>query len=310
MRFRVGLVLMCAVFVVLTTFVIGPGVSAQPTQVSATVNLNYLNIQVTYPSEALPGDTVTAHVQANAQSSFYLNALSAQVFYGDGTNIRQLVTKTLASNTYVSAGNSLSGDIQFTVPQDAPRTSLIAAFSERTQVAYYDYSYSYYPYAYSYVNYSSPYSYNCSDPYYCSYPYSYYTAYYYAYPSYSYSTATDVGITSLPYIKATTPEQQSLQSQIQQLQQQFAQSQADNQKLQSDNQKLQQDLQNAQSTIAQQNSAAADMNQQLISTRNLSLGLGALAVILGILAVRFRSRSKGTSIPPQTTPSTPTQQAV
>jgi regulator of replication initiation timing len=206
----------------------------------------------------------------------------------------------------MAAGKSVSSDIQITVPQDAPRTSLVAAFSERAQQSYYDYS-SYYPYATAYyVNYSSPYyAYYC-DPYYTNNnycPYQYYYQYYpysytvyYGYPSSSYSTTTtDVGITSLPYIKATTPEAVTLQSQNEQLQQQLSQSQADNQKLQSDNQKLQQDLQNAQQTIAQQNSTANDMNQRLTSSNFLTYGLGALAAVFAILAVHFRRQRGRTS---------------
>ena len=289
-EFTIAAVVFAVVLVLVISF-ISPPASGQANPVTNTVSLNYLTIQVAYPPEVLPGDIVTAHVQANAKSSFYLVSLMVQVFYADGNNIRQLATKTLASNSYMSTGNSISSDIQITIPQNAPRTSLVAAFSEGTRVASYDYSY------YSYYNYNYPYNNSYMNNYY-SYPY-YYNAYYY--PSYSYTTVTDVGISSMPYIKASTPEQLSLQSQNQQLQQQLSQSQADNQKLQGDNQKLQQDLQIARSTIDQQNSSAANMSQQLTYTRYISLALGAIVVILAILSFRFLRQGKGTNTPQQQT---------
>lgn len=298
MKLRMPVVACAVLLLALTVFAIAPYVLAQSNQVTATVNLNYLNIQVTYPPEVSPGDTVTAHIQATAKSSFYLASLVAQVFYADGNNIKQLATKTIAGETSMTSGKSVTGDIQLTVPQDAPRTSLVAAFTERVQVANYDHAYYYYYYpGYGYYyNYSYPYYYYCYG-YSCSYPYPY-SSVYYTYPSYA-QTITDVGITSMPYIKANTPEAMSLQTQNQQLQQQLSQSQADNQKLQADNQKLQQDLQNAQQTIDQQNSQANSMNQQLSSSKNLTYGLGALAAIFAVLAAYFRGQRGKVQVPPQ-----------
>jgi hypothetical protein len=323
-----------------------PIVSAQSNQLTASVNLNYLTVQVTYPSDVLPGQTITAHVQATAKSSFHLVALTAQIFYADGSSIQQLGTKTLASDTSLASGKSISGDVSITVPQSAPRTSLVAAFSENARVtntyystyssyyyyptgytyyyypyAYYygNYTYYYYPYMYYYTNYSSPYYYYCYG-YGCSYPSSYYSyyKYYSSYPANSYSYTTDVGITSMPYIKATTPEEQNLQTQNQQLQQQLNQSQASNQQLQqqlsqsqADNQQLQQQLQDAKSKIDQQNSTNTDLNQQLTSNKNLTYGLGGLAGLFAILAAYFRRGRGKIGYPqqqysPANQPSTPT----
>ena len=110
----------------------------------------------------------------------------------------------------------------------------------------------------------------------------------------------------MPYIKATTPEQQNLQSQNQQLQQQLNQTQANNQQLQqqlsqaqSDNQRLQQQLQDTQHAIDQQNSANTDLNQQLTSNKNLTYGLGGLAVLLAIMAAYFRGQRGKVSYLPQ-----------
>jgi septal ring factor EnvC (AmiA/AmiB activator) len=122
----------------------------------------------------------------------------------------------------------------------------------------------------------------------------------------------------MPYIKATTPEEQNLQTQNQQLQQQLNQSQASNQQLQqqlsqsqADNQQLQQQLQDAKSKIDQQNSTNTDLNQQLTSNKNLTYGLGGLAGLFAILAAYFRRGRGKIGYPqqqysPANQPSTPT----
>lgn len=266
---------------------------AQSSQSSFTVSLQYLNIQVTYPTQVSPGNSAAVHVQASAKSSIELVSLTAQVYYADGTNLRQLMTTTLASNSYVRSGDTFSKDMQVAVPQDAPRTSLFAVFSESVQSAYYG-SY-YYPYGYgSYSNYS----YSCYY-YYCDYYTTYYYPAYYVSP-YDHSSTTDSGLSSLSYIKATTPEYADLQSQYQTAQQQLAQSQAQNQQ-------LQQKLQDAQNTNAQQNSALSSMNQQLASARTMigtweaiSLVLAGAVIILGTLTV-YLSRRRNTVNPEKVT---------
>lgn len=246
-------------------------VLAQSTQTSYTVNLTYLSVVLSYPSEVKPGDSVTVNLQASAKSSIDSVSLTAQVFYADGINLRQLASATVSNNYYTSSGSSLSKRIQFTVPQDAPRTSLIAVLTEKVQTPYY--SYYYYP---AYYNYSSPYCYNYPNWY--DYYYDYCTYYGYAFPSYSYSTATDNGVAPLSYIKATTPEYVSLQSQYQTAQQQLNQSQAENQQ-------LKQNLQNAQNTIAQRDATIASLNQQLSSSQSMIGTLEAIAAALVIIAI-------------------------
>lgn len=190
-------------------------VLAQSSQSTSTVNLTYLTVQLSYPSQVLPGDVVTVNIQAGAKSSIDSTSLIAQIYYVNGAELQQLTSATI-SNNYLYAGNSLSKPIQFTIPKDAVRTSLIVVLTEKVQRAYASYYY-YYP---AYSNYSSPYCYYY--PYWgydCSYSYTYYG--YMNYPSYSYETTTDSGIAPLSYIKATTPEFTSLQSQYQTLQSQY-----------------------------------------------------------------------------------------
>lgn len=270
-------------FTVLASISLTQPTYAQSTQVS-TANLTYLNIQATYPSEVLPGDSVSVQVQATAKSSIYLLSLTLQIYYASGSSLRQLTTSTMSSNLYMSNGQQVSKNVQVTVPQDAPRTSLIAQFSENVRSTYYDYYYSPYMYYYNYYGYNSSYPYY----YYNSYPY-----YYGAYSTNSYSTATDDNVAPLSYIKATTPEYVSLQTEYQMLQQQLTQSH-------SQNQQLQQNLQDAQNTITQKNSAIANLNQQLSSAEAMvgtlqlvAIALASLGIALGVVTVYLaREKSK------------------
>lgn len=298
---------------------------AQSAQSSYTANLTYLTVQLSYPSQVMPGDSVTVNLQATAKQNIATLSLAAQIFYSDGTNLHQLASATFNSN-YMNNGGSFSKQVQFTVPQDAPRTSLFATLTENIKTAYVDYYY--YPaYNYSY----SPYCYNDHHHYYCQYYYGgyynssspycyhdqyygYYCQYYYmAYPSYTYATTTDTGLAPLSYIKATTPEYVSLQSQYQSLQQQLAQSQSQNQQLetqnqqlQNQNQQLQQNLQNAQNTNSQRETTISSLNQQLSTSQGVNgtlevvtVGLAVLAIVLGALATHYRGRTMATSnVPP------------
>lgn len=273
------LILTLLLAVVLISFFSLRPVSAQLTQTTYTVNLNYLTVKVTYPAQVMPGDSVTVSVQASAKNAINAVSLTAQFLYSDGTTLHQLASGTVDSN-YLAQGGSMNKQIQFTVPQDAPRTSIVAVVTEKVQTAYTYYNYYY---AYSY-NYSNPSCYYYPDYYYyyygyCTYSYSYpYYPYVYANPEYSYSTSTDTGEAPLSYIKATTPEYSSLQSQYQNLQQQLSQSQAQNQQ-------LKQNLQDAQSKVTQQNATIADLNQQLNSSRSMNTTVEGAAGVLGIIAI-------------------------
>ncbi len=106
-------------------------VVAQSTQISYTVKLAYLSVQLSYPSQVVPGDSVTVNLQASAKNSMNTVALDLQIFYSDGNTLHQLAWTTVSNNNnnYMNSGNSLSKQIQFTIPLDAPRTSLIAALT-------------------------------------------------------------------------------------------------------------------------------------------------------------------------------------
>jgi len=114
---------------------------AQAAQTSYTVNLSYFTVQMTYPSQVNPGDLVTVNMQANAKNSFTSASLTAQIFYVDGNTLHQLTSVTLNNNGYVNSGSTLNKQITFTVPQNAPRTSLFASITENVQTAYANYYY-------------------------------------------------------------------------------------------------------------------------------------------------------------------------
>jgi len=254
------------VLAILSSIAYGQPVIAQPAQSTYTVSLAYMSVQVTFPSEVLPGDSVTVSLQANPKSNVNVGTLTVTIYYADGTNLHQLASATLGNN-YVNGG-TFSKQIQFSIPQDAPRTSLIATLSENIQVVYY--SYFYYPAYYDNDNYSSSH---------CYYnPYCYYDYWFTYYPSYSYSSSSDSGIAPLSYIKATTPEYVSLQTEYQMVQQQLSQSQAENQQ-------LEQNLHDAQNLLAQKNSTIASLNQQLGSAQSLIGELEAISVVLAVIAI-------------------------
>jgi hypothetical protein len=259
--------------ILMTSIIVSQSVTAQQSQNSYTANLTYLTVQLSYPSQVLPGDSVTANLQATAKSSINSVSLTAQILYTTGADLHQLASATV-SNNYMAAGNSLTKQIQFTVPQNASRTSLIAVLTEKAQTIGMSYYY-YYP---EYNNYSSPYCY--TDPYYgydCYYNSSIFSYYY---PSYTSTTTTDSAVAPFSYIKATTPEYVTLQSQDQALQQQLNQSK-------SQNQQLNQNLENAQATIAQRDATIASLKQQMNSTQSTNTTVEVVAAVLGVFAIVF-----------------------
>ena len=245
-----------------------------------TVRLNSFILQVTYPAEVLPGDNVTVYVQGSPTgSAVYLQSLTVTIYYADAAGLHQVSTQSLFAsyppnlyNNYVSYGysGSFSKNFTVTVPENAPRTSLVALFSETVQPNYYSYG----GYAYNYPSYSS-------YPYYPSYT-VYVSPAYYPYTSNSYSS--DQGIAPLSYIKANTPESVTLISENQLLQQQVSQ-------LQSQNQQLQTKLSDQSATINQLTQQLASMGGTVQAYQMLILTLGVLAAIL--LAFNFRRRNRG-----------------
>jgi hypothetical protein len=128
--------------ILVASLVVSQPVFAQSAQSTFTVNLTYLTVQLSYPAQASPGTTVTVNIQANTKSSSISSvSLTAQIYYATGVDLRQLTTATVAMNAF--SGNSLTKQVQFSIPQDAPRTSLMAVLTEQVQIFYA--TYYYYP---------------------------------------------------------------------------------------------------------------------------------------------------------------------
>ena len=246
----------------------------QSTQASYAVKLNSFSLEVTYPSEVMPGDNVTVTVQSNPiGNGAHLQSLTAKIYYADASGLQQLASINLISNSTNAYGysrpytTSFSKSFTVNVPQNAPRTSLIALFSETVQSYYYGYG----GYAYGYgIEYDLPWSYP-------SYSYT-------SVPYYPYTSTTDQAIAPLSYIKGNTPEIAALQSEIQNLQQQLKQSQAQNQQL--------------QTTITQQNATINQLNQR---DQILTVALIVLGVALAILtSYQWRRKEKTQTVEPDT----------
>jgi hypothetical protein len=261
-RYALKAIDMKSMFALLVTAVLLVSVSsiitvhAQATQVSSTITLKSVNLQVAYPSEVVPGNTVTVQVQVNPVSGGgYLENLTATVYYADATGLHQIASQNLVANqanTYSYPAPyqtvSYSKTMQFSVPQNAPRTSLVAVFSETFQSQYY-------------------YDYHCFVDVFYSYC-----------PSYSDGNANDEAIAALSYIKAPTPEYVSLQSTYQLLQQQLNQTQTQLKQSQTQNQQL-------QNAVSQESVTINQLNQQLASANQTTQNYQALAAALGIVVV-------------------------
>ena len=161
---------------------------AQSSQVSSNVNLNHLNVQLTYPSQVQPGQSVTVNVQAEATDSFQLGSLTMQIYVANPNNLEQVASVTVAQNVPMSVGGRLNKNVQVTVPQNAQRTSMMARLSENITLTIFI--------VYNNVE-AAPYV----------------------------SAASDDAITPLSYIMATTPDYSALQGQYEQLQQTLNQTQ-------------------------------------------------------------------------------------
>ena len=237
---------------------------AQPSQASYTVTLNWFTLQVTCPAEVMPGDALTVNVQGTPNSpNVYLQNLTATIYYPDASGLHQLTSQTLVSNSanvyayYQEApASSFSKNFTLIVPQNAPRTSLVAVFSETTQYNNYYSNYYYGPYPFSYWYYGN-------------------SLFYSFYPSYT--TSIDQGISSLSYIRATTPEYVALQSEYQTLQQQLNQTKTQNQQL--------------QTTITQQSALISQLNQQLSSANATAQTYEAVAAVFIIIAAALAAFS-------------------
>ena len=231
---------------------------AQSSQVSTVVNLSHLNVQLTYPSQVQPGQSVTVNVQAKAKGSFKLGSLIMQIYVPGQNNLRQVTSATVAEGLSMLTGDQINRNIQVTVPQDTPRTSLIAKLSENVTLAIFI-------------------IYNNASP--SVQPAPYYTA------------VSDDAITPLTYVMATTPEYSTLQSQFHALQLNFN-------KLQQTLNQTQSTISQQNATINQLNQQFYNQltyaNRRIQTYQGLSLGLSFVTVALAIVCIYQRTSRRET----------------
>ncbi|HUK27088.1 MAG TPA: hypothetical protein VLV31_01575 [Candidatus Acidoferrales bacterium] len=282
--------------VLVSIFTIHPALAQGGQTASSTVVLNHLNVQLAYPSQVLPGESVTVNLTAQAKDNFVLSSLTMQVYSADTDNLHQLLSTIVASNTIMLSGQQINKQIQVNVPSSASRTSLIAQLSETVGTTG-STSYPFNPYAYPY-SYGNGYWYQYGA--YPTYPYYYYgysyspTTYYPIYPASNYNIqgGSDNGIAPLSYILATTPE--------------FVTAQSQNQQLLNQNQQLQQEIQQLQNSTAQKDNTISNLNNQLSSAQGTTIVAEIVAVILAIAlvavaAIHFKSTKATTKESPTKT---------
>lgn len=225
---------------------------AQSSQVSSTINLIHLNVQLTYPSQVQPGQSVTVNVQAMATDSFKLGSLTMQIYIANPNSLEQIASVTVAQNVSMVRGGQFNKNVQLTVPQDAQRTSMIARVSENVIETIFI--------VYNNVE-AAPYE----------------------------SATSDDALTPLSYITATTPEYVALQAQYQTLQSQLEQVQQtlNQTKTQLSQQKTLLSAKNA--TINQLNEQMTYASESIETYQGISLVLGFVTAALAILCVSQRA---------------------
>lgn len=256
--------------VILASIFATESVFAQSNQVTSVVSLSYLNVQLTYPSQVLPGQSANINLTAQAKDSFLLTSLTMVVYLADQNNLLQLLSTTVVQNTMMQSGDQINKQMQVTVPSDAPRTSLVAQVTEGVSTSSYPYS----SYSYPYPSWGGPY-WSGNGNWYLYGAYPYYSAsssspsyYYSSNPTYFSHASSDGAVAPLSYVLATTPEYVALQSQYQQLLNQ--------------NQQLRQQFQALQNSTAQKDSTISNLNNQLSSAQATTTLAEIVAVILAI----------------------------
>ncbi|HKM50628.1 MAG TPA: hypothetical protein VJZ75_05560 [Candidatus Bathyarchaeia archaeon] len=247
------LVMLVLLAAVIASLLVNPLVYAQSSQAVGRVSLVHLNVQLTYPSDVLPGQSVSVGVLAQAKGSFQLASLTMQVYYVDPQlGLRQVASAIVAQGLSMANGGQLNKAVQVTIPTDAPRTSLIARVAENVTLTVF-------------IVYNNGPSTQAA-------PY--------------YSATSDDAIAPLTYIMSPTPEYVALQSQYQTLESQYQQvRQGLNQSL-VQNVKLQQAAQSEQAAQSQMAGLIAHLQGMVMLLESASAILGVAFVALAVVCLR------------------------
>jgi uncharacterized protein (UPF0333 family) len=171
---------------------------ASPTQ--KRFSLAYFDVDVSYPQNGKPGESVTISATATANKDCEVQDLSIDLFAYSVTGDPRLIgSVSIIKQTTVTSGNSFQKYATITIPSDVPRSFLMAVASESIRTYSYSYSYSYsYWYPYSW------YSHDTTRYWWWWYPT------YYSYRTYVDTVDKDTG--PLTYVLATTPEYTQLKT--------------------------------------------------------------------------------------------------
>jgi len=261
---------------------------ANAVTINRRFSLAYFDVDVAYPDNGKPGESVTISVVATAKKDCEVQDLSVELFaYSTAGDPRLIGSASVLKQTSAVSGNSFQRTVAIGIPADVPRSFLMAVVSENVRT--YSYSYSYY-YSYYY-----PYwwSYNVSRYWWSWHPV------YYGYRTYVDTVDKETG--PLTYVLATTPEYTQLKANYDQLT-------ADHDKLTKDYNKLSSDYSTLTTRYANLNEEHQkllkdyeDLTQTLNITKT-TLVLTALAVAIvaalaylkkkGRIVISFQPRAK------------------
>ena len=243
------------------------------------VSLPSFDVDVNFPSEGYPGDTISVSLTARAKENVRLGELTIHVYAYTGIGEqRTILIDAIAKDLSVRRGDAFYKTYNIVLPSDIPRSPLMATILERARIYKTVYS--------SYALWWPPPWWNYSWPWwpYWVVPYSY-----------SY-TSEQTTFTSIPltYVKAATPEYLQLKSEYDSLEESYSILVSENEKLKGDYQELKEeydDLKNMHQAMASENNLLKaeleSVKAELSDTRNLMYVFVLTTVVFAATTLLF-----------------------
>ena len=273
-----------------------PIASAQT--ITKTVTLPNFNVDINFPSEGNPGETIIVSVTATAKENVKLGELTIHIYaytgYGEQ---RTILIDAIAKDTRVRNGEMFHKTYTIVLPADIPRSPLMATILERARTYKTVYT--------SYAIWWPPPWWNYSWPW---WPY-WVVPYRYSY------TKEQTTFTSLPltYVKATTPEYAQLKSEYDSLSESYSALQSEHESLKGKYNRLKEDHESLktshQAAISENNILKAELEStkaQLAETRDLmyifamtTAVFAATTLLLVALTPKATERSQTTARRPR-----------
>ncbi|MEM2123105.1 MAG: hypothetical protein QXE79_05675, partial [Candidatus Bathyarchaeia archaeon] len=125
-----------AVFILALLTLLGlimvPVASAQTT--TKTVALSSFNVDVSFPSEGYPGDTIIVSLTARARGNVRLGELTIHIYaYIGAGEQRTILVDSIVKDTRVRSGEVFYKSYSIVLPGDVPRSPLMASILERAR---------------------------------------------------------------------------------------------------------------------------------------------------------------------------------